>query len=109
VVNEVGGGERRFNPLRVVVADDVRATAICEGVELLKERIAETGVGGVVNGESDEKAPLGLVISFGVHLGKVECVVVFVGVLANAAEDVCDDPLEVLRFVARVTGHEEGV
>ncbi len=60
---------------------------------MLQERIAETGVGEVVNGESDEEALLGVVSSFDVHLGKVECVVVFVGVLAYAAEDVFDDPL----------------
>jgi hypothetical protein len=109
VVGEVGGGERRFEPWRVVVADDVRATGRCEGVGLLKERVAETGVGGVFNGEYDEEAPPCDVTSFGVHLGKVECVVVFVGVLADAAEDVFDDPLEVLWCVTRVACHEEGV
>ncbi len=92
MVNEVGGGEQRFKPRRVIVAYDVWATGRCEGVGLLKKRIAETGVGGVISGESDEEAPPGVVTSFGVHLGKVECVVVFVGVLANAAEDVFDDP-----------------
>jgi hypothetical protein len=66
-------------------------------------------VGGVVNGEFDEEAPPSVVTSFGVYLGKVERVVVFVGTLANAAEDVLDDPFEVLWFVAWVAGHEEGV
>ena len=109
MVGEIGEGERRFEPRRVIVADDVRAIGGGEGVGLLKERVAETSVGGVVNGESDEEAPPSVVTSFGVHLGKVECVVVFVGILVNAAEDVFDDPLEVLWFVAWVADHEEGV
>ena len=109
MVNEVYGGERRFEPWRVVDADDVRATGRCEGVGLLKERVAKTGVGGVVNGEYDEEAPPYDVTSFCVHLDKVECAVVFVVVLADAAEDVFDDPLQVLWYVTRVAGHEKGV
>ena len=109
VIGEVGGDERRFEPRRVVVADDVRATGGCEDVGLLKELVVEMSVGGVVNGESDEEAPPSVFTSFGVHLGKVKCVVVFVGILANAAEDVLDDPLEVLWFVAWVADPEKGV
>jgi hypothetical protein len=75
----------------------------------LKESIAETSVGGVVYGQSDEKTPPGVVASFGVHLGKVECVVVLVGIRGNASENVLYNPFEVLWFVAWVAGHEERV
>ena len=108
MVGEVGGSERRFEPRRVVATDDVTATGGCESVGLLKESMAETSVGGVVNGESNEETPPSVVNSFGVHLGKVECVVVFVGIRANISEDVLDNPFEVLWFVAWVAGHKQG-
>ena len=63
---------------------------------LLQECISEASVGGVVNSEPDEEAPPGVVTPFDVYLGKVERVVVFVGILANATEDVLNDPFEIL-------------
>jgi len=109
VVGDVGGSEWRFEPRRVVVAYDVKATGRCEGVGLLKESIAETSVGGVVYGRSHEETPPSVVTSFGVHLGKVECVVGFVVIRGNASKNVLYNPFEVMWFVAWVASHEEGV